>query len=90
MRIVILRHCKFNGHGLFMQVIFKESSMELKKLAVLGGLCGLSYQAAAHPGHGDNLWDEIVHTLTAADHLPFMLVLGAVLVTAVLLWKRRR
>jgi hypothetical protein len=52
--------------------------MEIKKLAVLGGLCGASYQAAAHPGHGDSLWDEIVHTLTAADHLPFILVVGVV------------
>jgi hydrogenase/urease accessory protein HupE len=53
-------------------------------------LCGASYQAAAHPGHGDSLWEEIVHTLTTADHLPFMLVVGVVLVTGVLLWKRRR
>ncbi len=64
--------------------------MEIKKLAVLGGLCGVSYQAVAHPGHGESLWDEVVHTLTAADHLPFMLVVGVVLVTGVLLWKRRR
>jgi hydrogenase/urease accessory protein HupE len=75
---------------MFMQVIFEESSMEIKKLTVLGGLCGASYQAAAHPGHGDSLWEEIVHTLTAADHLPFMLVVGVVLVTGVLFWKRRR
>lgn len=64
--------------------------MELKKLALLAGLCGASYQAMAHPGHGDSLWDEIVHTLTAADHLPFVLVVGVVLVTVALLWKRRR
>ena len=64
--------------------------MELKKLAVLGGLFGVRYQAAAHPGHGDSLWDEIVHTLTAADHLPLILVVAVVLVTGVLLWKRRR
>ena len=64
--------------------------MELKKLAVLGGLFGVCYQAAAHPGHGDSLWEEIVHTLTAADHLPFILVVAVVLVTGVLLWKRRR
>ncbi len=64
--------------------------MEIKKLAVLGGLGGVSYQAVAHPGHGDSLWDEIVHTLTAADHLPFMLVVGVVLVAGLLLWKRRR
>ena len=64
--------------------------MEIKKLAVLGGLFGASYQAAAHPGHGDSLWDEIVHTLTAADHLPLILVVAVVLVTGVLLWKRRR
>jgi hypothetical protein len=36
---------------MFMQVIFEESSMEIKKLAVLGGLFGASYQAAAHPDH---------------------------------------
>ncbi len=64
--------------------------MKIKKLAVLGGLCGASYQAVAHPGHGESLWDEIVHTLTAADHVPFMLVVGALLVTGALLWKRRR
>ncbi len=64
--------------------------MELKKLALLGGLCGASYQAAAHPGHADSLWEEIVHTLTAADHLPLMLVVAVVLVTGALLWKRRR
>lgn len=64
--------------------------MELKKLAVLGGLFWVSYQAAAHPGHSDSLWDEIVHTLTAADHLPLILVVAVVLVTGVLLWKRRR
>ena len=64
--------------------------MEVKKLAVLGGLYGTSYQAVAHPGHGDSLWDEIVHTLTAADHLPFMLVVCLVVVTGVMLWKRRR
>jgi hydrogenase/urease accessory protein HupE len=75
---------------MFMQVIFEESSMELKKLALLGGLCGASYQAAAHPGHADSLWEEIVHTLTAADHLPLILVVAVVLVTGALLWKRRR
>ncbi len=64
--------------------------MELKKLALLGGLCGASYQAAAHPGHADSLWEEIVHTLTAADHLPLMLVVAVVLVTGALVWKRRR
>ena len=64
--------------------------MEIKKLAVLGGLCGTSFQAAAHPGHGNSIWDEIVHTLTAADHLPFILVVAVVLVTGTLLWARRR
>jgi hydrogenase/urease accessory protein HupE len=64
--------------------------MELKKLAVLGGLCAVSYQAAAHPGHSDSLWEEIVHTFTAADHLPLILVVAVVLVTGALLWKRRR
>lgn len=64
--------------------------MEIKKLAVLGALYGTSYQAVAHPGHGHSLWDEIVHTLTAADHLPFILVVGVVLVTGALLWARRR
>ena len=64
--------------------------MEIKKLAILGGLCGFSYQAVAHPGHGDSLWNEIVHTLTAADHFPLLLLAGVVLVTGLLLWKRRR
>jgi hydrogenase/urease accessory protein HupE len=53
-------------------------------------LFGASYQAAAHPGHSDSLWEEIIHTLTAADHLPFILVVAVVLVTGALLWKRRR
>jgi hydrogenase/urease accessory protein HupE len=90
MRIVTLRSHQFNGRGLFMQVIFKAGSMEMKKIALLFGLCASGTQALAHPGHGDSILDEIVHMLTGAEHLPITLVVGVVLVTGLMLWQSRR
>ncbi len=62
----------------------------MKKLALLVGLCASGQQALAHPGHGDSVLDEIIHTLTAADHLPVTLVVGVVLVTGLMIWRSRR
>jgi hydrogenase/urease accessory protein HupE len=64
--------------------------MEMKKIALLVGVCAVSTQALAHPGHGDSILDEIVHALTAADHLPIMLVVGVALVTGLMIWQSRR
>lgn len=64
--------------------------MEMKKIALWAGLCTGSTQALAHPGHGKSLLDEIVHMLTAADHLPFLLVVAVALVTGLLIWQSRR
>ena len=62
----------------------------MKKLALLVGLCASGQQALAHPGHGDSVLDEIIHMLTAADHLPVTLVVGVVLVTGLMIWWSRR
>jgi len=62
----------------------------MKKLALLVGLCASGQQALAHPGHGDSVLDEIIHMLTAADHLPVTLVVGVVLVTGLMIWQSRR
>jgi hydrogenase/urease accessory protein HupE len=62
----------------------------MKKLAFLVALCASGTQALAHPGHGDSVLDEIVHMLTGADHLPVTLLVGAVLVTGLMIWQSRR
>jgi hydrogenase/urease accessory protein HupE len=60
------------------------------KLTVLGLLSIASIQVQAHPGHADNLLEEIVHTLTAADHFPLTLLIGVALVSGLLIWRSRR
>jgi hydrogenase/urease accessory protein HupE len=62
----------------------------MKKLALLVGLWASGTQALAHPGHGDSVLDEIIHMLTAADHLPVTLLVGVVLVTGLMIWQSRR
>jgi hydrogenase/urease accessory protein HupE len=62
----------------------------MKKLGLLVGLCASGTQALAHPGHGDSVLDEIIHMLTAADHLPVTLLVGVVLVTGLMIWQSRR
>lgn len=62
----------------------------MKKLALSVGLCASGTQALAHPGHGDSVLDEIIHMLTAADHLPVTLLVGVVLVTGLMIWQSRR
>jgi len=64
--------------------------MGKKKLTALGLLSVASLQAQAHPGHANSLLEEIVHTLTAADHLPLTLLAGIALVSGVLIWRSRR
>jgi len=64
--------------------------MRKQKLAVLGMLSAVSVQASAHPGHGESLFEEIFHTLTAADHFPLTMVVGVALVTGLLIWQSRR
>jgi len=64
--------------------------MKKQKLVVLGALSTLSVQASAHPGHGESVLEEILHTLTAADHLPITMVVAVVLVTGLLIWQSRR
>lgn len=64
--------------------------MGKQKLVVLGALSAVCAQANAHPGHGESLLEEIFHTLTAADHLPIVMVVGVVLVTGLLIWQSRR
>jgi len=56
----------------------------MQKLVVLGLFAMLSGAAHAHPGHGDSLLEEVVHTLFAADHLPIGFVIGVSLVTVAL------
>lgn len=56
----------------------------MHKLWLLGVLSMLSFGAYAHPGHGESLLEEIVHTLSASDHLPASVMIGMGLATITL------
>lgn len=56
----------------------------MQRFMVLGLFSILSWSVHAHPGHGESLWDEVFHTLFAADHLSVSVVIGMSVVTIAL------